>query len=140
MLYRARSCVRAYVAYNERMENETEIEKLARMIKSEFDGVRGEMREGFAAVDKRFAAVDKRFAAVDKRFEDVEDRLGTFDERFTGVEKQIAALDQKIDHVDAKLDAHRQETRDSFATLHRAVGGLSTTLVDHEERIKALEE
>jgi predicted nucleic acid-binding Zn-ribbon protein len=101
------------------MENETEIEKLARMIKSEFDSVRGEMRDGFADVQGKFIDVNIRFDAVDK---------------------QMAMLDQKIDHIDAKLDAHRGETKDSFATVHRAIGGLSATLVDHEERLKALEE
>ena len=50
-----------------------------------------------------------------------------------------STLNQKIDRVDTKLDVHRQETKDGFAGLHRVVGGLSHTLADHEERLKALE-
>jgi hypothetical protein len=105
------------------MENETEIEKLARMIKSEFDSVRGEMRDGFTDVEKKFAGLRTDM------------QLG-----FAAVDKHMDVLDQKIGHVDAKLDAHRKESKDSFATAHRAIGGFSATLVDHEERIKALEE
>jgi hypothetical protein len=56
------------------------------------------------------------------------------------MKKHLDGLDQKIDHVDAKLDAHREKTKGSLATLHRVIGDLSATLVDHEERLKALEE
>lgn len=97
------------------MENETEIEKLARIIKSEFDGVRAEMRDGFAEVRGEMRA---GFAAEDKRLD---------------------VLNQKIDRVDAKLDQHRQETKAEHAALRGVVGGMSHTLADHEERIKALE-
>jgi hypothetical protein len=118
------------------MENETEIEKLARMVKSGFDDmqkqfgeVREEMHTGFAdlrgEMTAGFAAVDERFAGVD--------------ERIAGIDKHMNVLDQKIDHVDAKLDAHREETKDGFTAVHRAIGGLSATLVDHEERLKVLE-
>jgi tetrahydromethanopterin S-methyltransferase subunit G len=100
------------------MENESEIEKLARIVKDgfdrmgeqlqhidgRFDTLRGEMRDGFAAVNKR-----------------------------------VDLLDQKIDRVDAKLDQHRQETKEGVAAIHRFIGGISTTLADHEERIKELE-
>jgi hypothetical protein len=103
------------------MENETEIEKLARMVQNGF----AEMHERFESVETRFDAVDERFAGVDARF--------------VGLDKHLNVLDQKIDHVDAKLDAHRDESKDGFATVHRAIGGLSATLVDHEERLKVLE-
>jgi chromosome segregation ATPase len=103
------------------MENETEIDKLARIVNA-----------GFDRMDERFEKIDERFAGIDNR-------LGSLDERFWGMEKHMAVLDQKIDHVDAKLDAHREETKDGFTAVHRAIGGLSHTLVDHEERIKALE-
>jgi len=58
---------------------------------------------------------------------------------FDAVNKHLNNLDQKIDHVDAKLDAHREESKDGFAAVHRAIGGMSHTLVDHEERLRALE-
>jgi chromosome segregation ATPase len=107
-------CAAVSVRYNERMENETEIEKLARMVQT-----------GFAEMHERFEKIDTRFENIDSRFKDVDKRLDL--------------LDQKIDRVDAKLDTHRQETNDGFDAVHRALGGLSATLVDHEERIKALE-
>lgn len=97
------------------MEDESEIEKLARMIKTEFDSVRSEVRGGFAAVNER---LDK----TDKRVDGVEQHLG-----------------YRIDQLEAKLDQHRQETKDGFAAVNRFIGGISTTLADYEERIKELE-
>ena len=99
------------------MDNESEIEKLARMIKSEFDSVRGEMRDGFAAVNERLDKTDKRLDGADKRVD--------------GFAYRLAQLDQK-------LDQHRQETKDGFAGIYRFIAGISTTLADHEERIKEL--
>jgi len=99
---------------NEPAKQETEIETLARMVKAGFDRMDGgfeEMRAGFSKTDERFKAVDKR----------------------------IDNLSYKVDQLDAKLGAHRQETKDGFAGLHRVIGGMSHTLTDHEERIKALE-
>jgi hypothetical protein len=111
-------CRCGHLAYNERMENETEIEKLARIVKSGFD----RMDSGFDDVHQKFAEVRADMTTG-----------------FDAVNKHMAVLDQKIDHVDAKLDTHRQETKDGFAVMHRAIGGLTTTLADHEERIKVLE-
>jgi hypothetical protein len=93
------------------METEPEIEKLARMVQN-----------GFAEMHQEFAAVHKKIDSVEKR-----------------LDKRIDLLDQKVDRVDAKLDQHRQETKDGFAAAHRFIGGISTTLADHEERIKELE-
>jgi DNA anti-recombination protein RmuC len=90
--------------YNERMENETEIEKLARMVESGFAEMRGE------------------FAEVHSKIDNVEKRLN-----------------EKINRVQANLDHHRQETKDGFSGLHRVIGGISSTLTDHEERLKVLE-
>jgi tetrahydromethanopterin S-methyltransferase subunit G len=97
------------------MENETEIEQLARMVQT-----------GFAEMHERFEKIDERFDGVDRRF--------------AGIETRLEVLDQKIDRVDAKLDRHRQETKDGFAGVHRVLGGISATLADHDERIKAFEE
>ena len=105
--------------YNEHMENEpakqeTEIEALARIVK-----------DGFDRMDQRFDKVDARFEAVDRRF--------------AGIDRSLDVLNQKIDRVDAKLEAHREETNDGFAALRPIIGSLSHTVVDHEERLKALE-
>jgi archaellum component FlaC len=99
------------------MENgteETEIEKLARLVK-----------DGFDRMDERFGSVDEQLAKVD--------------ERFTTVNKRLDNLDYKVGQLDAKLDLHRQETKDGFAVVRAVMGGISHTLADHEERIKELE-
>jgi len=105
--------------YTKHVENtpekeETEIEKLVRIVKS-----------GFDRMDERFEKVDEQFPKVD--------------ERFTDVSKRIDNLSYKVDQLEGKLDQHRQETKDGFAGIHRAMGGMSRTLTDHEERIKALD-
>ena len=51
----------------------------------------------------------------------------------------VNGLKYKVDQVELKLDEHRQESKDGFAGLHRLIGGISTTLTDHEERIRAFE-
>jgi hypothetical protein len=101
------------------MENEDRpkitIDGLAAMIKSEFDAMRGEMRDGFIELRGEMAA-----------------GFGAFDKRFT-------VMEQRFERLDAKLDQHRQETKDGFDAMRRIVGGMSRTLADHEERIKALD-
>jgi len=104
------------------MENEMEIERLARMVQN-----------GFAEMQKQFGEVREE---MHTGFADVRTEMTT---GFDAVNKHLNNLDQKIDRVDAKLDTHREETKDGFAAVHRAIGGLSTTLVDHEERLKILE-
>ena len=107
------------------MENEPEP-------KITIDQLAGMMANGFAEMHDRFEKIDSRFDAIDARLEGAE-------HRFAGIDKRLDVLNQKIDRVDAKLDVHRQETKDGFAGPHRVVGGLSHTLADHEERLKALE-
>jgi tetrahydromethanopterin S-methyltransferase subunit G len=100
------------------MENESEIEKLARMVK-----------EGFDRMGEQFERIDRRFDTLS----------GEMRDGFAAVNKRVDLLDQKVDRVDAKLDQHRQETKDGFAAVHRFIGDISTTLSDHEQRIKELE-
>jgi uncharacterized coiled-coil DUF342 family protein len=100
---------------------ETEIELLARLVKAGLD----RMDKGFEEMHAGFVKTDERFATVD--------------ERFTDVTKRIDNLSYKVDQLDAKLGAHRQETKDGFASFQAIIGSLSHTVVDHEERIKELE-
>ena len=62
---------------------------------------------------------------------------------FAAVNKQMNGMQQslshRIDQVELKLNEHRQESKDAFSGLHRLIAGISTTLSDHEERIRALE-
>ncbi|MCC7128182.1 MAG: hypothetical protein IT192_05130 [Microbacteriaceae bacterium] len=61
-------------------------------VNARIDGLAGEMRAGFAAVDARFEAVDARFAAVDARFEAVEKVMNT---RFELLDRDISAISRK---------------------------------------------
>jgi len=109
----------ALPSYNESMESgtpksETEIEALARMVKAGFDRMDGgfeEMRAGFSKTDERFKAVDKR----------------------------IDNLSYKVDQLDGKVEKYHQETKTDLAAIRGVIGGISHTLGDHEERLKALE-
>lgn len=60
-------------------------------------------------------------------------------EQFATLESHVGDLGVQIGQLDQKLDQHRQETKDGFAGLNRIIGGISATLADHEERIRALE-
>jgi phage host-nuclease inhibitor protein Gam len=103
-------------------EPKVTLDDLARMMASGFSEVRDEFKDLRTEMDARFAAVDTRFAAVDKRFDTLDKRLS-----------------EKIDRVQENLDQHRQETKDGSSGLHRIIGGIVTTLADHEERIRALD-
>ena len=37
--------------------------------------LRGEMHDGFSAVDRRFEAIDLRFEAIDRRFDGLDERI-----------------------------------------------------------------
>jgi hypothetical protein len=51
----------------------------------------------------------------------------------------LKGVSYKVDQLDQKLGAHHQETTDGFDAVHRVIGGMSHSLSDHEERMKALE-
>ncbi len=44
-------------------------------MKTEFVAVRGEMRQGFEAIERRFDKIDARFEKMDARFEKMDERL-----------------------------------------------------------------
>ena len=71
---------------------------------------------------------------------EMRDRFDKVEQRIGGIDKRVDGLAYQIDQLDQKLDQHRQETKDGFAATHRFIGGISTTLGGHEERISALEQ
>jgi len=103
------------------MEDETDFEKLARMIKN-----------GFDAVDERFTSMDARFTSVDERFD-------ALDEKFEETGKKIVALDRKFDGLHAALTEYREETATRFDALESVLGGAVRLLNDHDKRISNLE-
>jgi phage shock protein A len=80
-----------------------------------------------------------QFATLENHIGDLDTHVGNLDARVVNVEKGLQGLSYKVDQLDMKLDQHRQETKDGFAALRGVMGGMSHTLTDHEERIKALQ-
>ena len=66
-----------------------------------------EVRDGFAAVDHRFDGVESRFAAVDQRFERVEGRLDHVEGRLDRLESRMESIESELrsfrDWVDVQL-------------------------------------
>ncbi len=60
--------------------------------RTEFVGLRGEMKAGFERVDERFERVDERFERIDKRFERIDKRFDRIDERFERINERFDAL------------------------------------------------
>lgn len=80
----------------------------------------GEMKEGFAAVDKRFESVDKRFEAVDKKIEglskqvldlenDLKPKVEAALEGYKIVYEKLTSLELKVDIINTKVDKHDVE-------------------------------
>ena len=86
-----------------------------------------------------FAEMRDQFATLENHIGDLDTHVGNLDARVVGVEKGLKGLSYKVDQLDAKVEFHRQETKDGFATLHPIIGSLSHTVVDHEKRLKELE-
>ncbi len=74
----------------------SKVDRLDDYMRAEFTAVRSEMREGFAAVDRRFDGIDRRFVQIDRRFEQVDGRFERSDERmaagFARLDAEIKAL------------------------------------------------
>jgi hypothetical protein len=100
---------------NESEKNETEIDRLARMVQNGFAEMRGE----FAGLLGETLA---GFAAVNNQVDGIQERLG-----------------YRIGELGSKLDEQRRESSEGFDAIRRVVSGVSRTVADHEERIKAVE-
>ncbi len=88
--------------------------------------------------------LDDLATMVAKGFADVEQKLDAVVGAAVGdlrseVNKRIDTLSYKVDQLDGKFGQHHQESKDGFDAMKRIMGGMSRTLTDHEERIKALE-
>lgn len=62
-----------------------------------------EMRNGFAAMDRRFQAMERRFDdlihQMDKRFEQVDKRFEHVDRRFEQVDKRFEQMDKRFNFM-----------------------------------------
>jgi phage shock protein A len=97
------------------------------------DQLAGMMANGFAEMRDQFASLENHIG-------DLDTHVGQLDARVAGVENGLKELSYKVDQLDAKVETHRQETKDGFDAMRRAMGGMSHTLADHEERLRGLEE
>lgn len=90
-------------------------------------------------IDELARMMANGFAEMRDQFATLERHIGDVDGRVLGVERGVDVLKYKVDQVELKLDQHRHETTDGFAGVHRLIGGISATLTDQEERLRALE-
>jgi archaellum component FlaC len=86
-----------------------------------------------------FAEMRDQFATLENHIGDLDTHVGALDTPMVGVEKGIKGVSYKVDQLDAKVETYHQENKDGFDSVRRVMGGMSHTLADHEERLKALE-
>lgn len=89
-------------------------------------------------IDELARMMANGFGEIRDQFATLEQHIGDVDGRVLSVERGVNGLKYKVDQVELKLDEHRQETKDGFAGVHRLIGGISTSLADHEDRLQAL--
>jgi len=111
-------------------------------------------------INKRFDSVDKRFEDVDKRFDKVEKDTAGLRDKLAFVAGDVASMKVDIKYLQEdtssftktfekykdsflpKLDqnlAELKKIRDDQAIIPEQYGRCSTTLEDHEQRLKKLE-
>jgi phage shock protein A len=96
------------------------------------DRLAGMMANGFAEMRDQFATLENHIG-------DLDTHVAALDTRLLGVERGLNGLSYKVDQLDAKVETYHQETKSDLAAIRGVMGGMSHTLTDHEERIKALE-
>jgi len=82
--------------------------------KSEFAAVRGEIREGFEAVDKRFDKIDSRFDKIDSRFEKIDSRFEKIDSRF---EKADERFERALVRIEGRFQAMDRRLLDTYRMM-----------------------
>lgn len=100
------------------------------------DDLAAMMANGFAEVRDQFATLETHVGDLDTRVRNLDAHVIDVE---VGLNRRIDNLSYKVDQLDAKLEVHSQETKDGLAAMRTLMGGMSHTLVDHEERIKELE-
>jgi phage shock protein A len=96
------------------------------------DQLAGMMANGFAEMRDQFATLENHIG-------DLDTHVGALDTRVVGVERGLNGLSYKVDQLDAKIETYHQETKADLAALRGVMGGMSHTVTDHEERLRALE-
>ncbi|MGN6276766.1 MAG: hypothetical protein ACTHNP_12680 [Solirubrobacterales bacterium] len=102
--------------------NDDRIDELARGVKGDFLRVEGQMKEGFAAVDKRFEEVDARFDKVEGEmkagFAKVDQRFDKVDARFEKVEGEMKAGFEKAgQQLERATQSLGEQMNEGFASV-----------------------
>ncbi len=92
---------------DKKIDKNMSVEELAQMSQREFTAVRGEMREGFKAVEERFESVDSRFNAVmnrmDAGFSSIEQKIGALGEDFRHWKHDVLELQGRVERIEKHL-------------------------------------
>lgn len=75
-----------------RTKPEDGFDRLARLIKSEGEDIRREMREGFAKVDMRFSKVDEQFVETQAELRAIRHELAEINRRLDRLEEDADAV------------------------------------------------
>lgn len=75
-----------------RTKPENGFDRLARLIKSEGDDIRSEMREGFAKIDGRFVKVDEQFVETQAELRAIRHELADINRRLDRLEEDVDAM------------------------------------------------
>lgn len=90
-------------------------------------------------IDSRLDGIDNRLHGIDTRFDDLDISIDDFVDRYEQFAGNMADFQSKVivrfSHLDAKLEEHDQQ----FERIIKHVGGHSTLLRNHEQRITKLE-
>jgi chromosome segregation ATPase len=111
--------------------NDDRLDKRDQEVREGLVRLEGQIKEGFAGIDKRFAEVDKRFERVDERFERMDERFQRVDGRFAKMDERFQRVDGRFAKMDERLAqmATRQEMNQGFAEMRSAYAALTRTLL-----------
>lgn len=93
----------------------------------------------FDSIDRRFDGVDRRFEALDRRFEALEGRFEALEGRTSAVETGIEALRDDLRGVAEGVLANTARIERLETTMNRRFDRMEEFWMDHERRIRALE-
>lgn len=100
----------------------------------EVRGIRQDMTDGFARVDRQFEQVDLRFEQVDLRFDSVDQRFDSVDQRFDSVDQRFDELREEFageftkvrQEFTAEFTKVRQEFAGEFAKVNQRLDEMNT--------------
>ena len=71
--------------------------------------------------------------------ERIEERLGGMDERIGGMEERLVGMDERANGMNERISRMDERMEMGFSELKKMINGIGKHLLNHEERILALE-